>query len=156
MAHKIGNKKINLAMQLVHLKKLFPESTASIYRNCLTWKGEVKPTPLSETYAVQLRYTLAKSPQIKVLKPELIPPEGKCLPHTYHGKRLCLYYPGIGDWRLARRLAVFKNHSPLDFRVAPALRNLACYGKMVRRRITSIKETESERSSRQESLSLGI
>lgn len=86
-------------MQLVHLKKLFPESTASIYRNCLTWKGEVKPTPLSETYAVQLRYTLAKSPQIKVLKPELIPPEGKCLPHIYHGKRLCLYYPGIGDWR---------------------------------------------------------
>jgi len=59
----------------------------------------LRPTPLSETYIVQLRYTLAKSPQIKVLKPELIPPEGKCLPHTYHGKRLCLYYPGIGDWR---------------------------------------------------------
>ena len=34
-----------------------------------------------------------------MLKPELIAPEGKGLPHTYHGKRLCLYYPGIDDWR---------------------------------------------------------
>lgn len=99
MARKIRNKKINLALQVIHLKKLFPESIASIYRNCLTWKAEVRPTPLSETYVVQLRYTIAKRPQIKVLKPELIPPEGKCLPHIYRGKRLCLYFPRIGDWR---------------------------------------------------------
>jgi hypothetical protein len=34
-----------------------------------------------------------------VLKPKLVIPEGESLPHTYPGERLCLYYPGIGEWR---------------------------------------------------------
>jgi len=57
------------------------------------------PTPISQIYTLRLRYKLAKSPQVNVLKPEFIIPEGKRLPHTYPRNRLCLYYPGSGDWR---------------------------------------------------------
>ena len=98
MASKIGNKKINLALQALHLEKLFSESTTSIQRNCLIWQGDIMPTALSQTYTVRLSYKLARTPRVHVLKPELIAPEGKRLPHTYSGKRLCLYFPGTGDW----------------------------------------------------------
>jgi len=104
MATKIGNKKINLSIQLLHMKKLFPHSHVHIQRNCLVWQGDLMPTVLSQAYTVRLSYKLVKSPQVNVLKPELIMPEGKRLPHTYSGKRLCLYYPGIGDWRGIRFL----------------------------------------------------
>jgi hypothetical protein len=99
MASKLGNKKINLSVQLLHLKRLFPQSHIHIQHNFLVWEGQIMPTQLSQVYTVRLSYKLAKSPQVNVLKPELIVPEGKSLPHTYPGERLCLYYPGIGDWR---------------------------------------------------------
>ena len=57
------------------------------------------PTELCQSYTVKLKYKLGKAPQVNILKPELIEPEGRSLPHTYPGKRLCLYYPGIGVWR---------------------------------------------------------
>jgi len=99
MASKLGNKKINLSVQLLNLKRLFPQSHVHIQRNCLVWENKIMPSQLSQLYTVRLIYKLAKSPQVNVLKPELIVPEGKRLPHTYPGKRLCLYYPGIDDWR---------------------------------------------------------
>ena len=99
MARKIGNKLISLSIQVLNLKGLFPTSSISIQRNRLVWEVDLLPTPLSELYTVRLRYKLAKPPKIEVLKPELIVPQGKRLPHTYSGDRLCLYYPGSGDWR---------------------------------------------------------
>lgn len=99
MASKFRNKKINLSVQLLHLKRLFPQSHVHIQRNCLTWEHKIVPSRLSQSYTVRLTYKLAKSPRVNILEPELIAPEGKKLPHTYPGKRLCLYYPGIGDWR---------------------------------------------------------
>ena len=99
MADKIRIKKITLPVQAIHLKNLFPESSAYIVRNLLTWKSEITPSPMSQTYIARLRYKLEKKPEIHILQPELHVPEGKQLPHTYSGNRLCLYYPGIGDWR---------------------------------------------------------
>ena len=68
-------------------------------RNRLTWEADFTPSHLSKTYAVQLIYKLNKSPDIHVTKPKLVVPEGKRLPHTYRGERLCLYDPGVGEWR---------------------------------------------------------
>ena len=99
MARKIGNKSINLSLQELHLKRLFPSSSVCVQHNCLVWEGKLLPTPLSELYTVRLSYKLGKSPKINVLSPDLVVPEGKSLPHTYPGERLCLYYPGTGDWR---------------------------------------------------------
>jgi len=92
-------KRRNLAVQALSLKKMFPKSICSIIHNCLTWEADLTPSPLSKTYKVQVKYKLKKSPDILVLKPKLVVPEGKRLPHTYSGERLCLYYPRIGEWR---------------------------------------------------------
>ena len=99
MARKIGNKKINLTLQAIHLKNLFPGSSACVKRNCLIWEGCLKPTPISQTYTIRLTYKFDDSPEVNVLKPELLIPEEKRLPHTYPGNRLCLYYPGSKDWQ---------------------------------------------------------
>jgi hypothetical protein len=92
-------KKVILMVQAFNLKKVFPESRYLIRRNCLSWEGDLTPSTLSKTYAVQLIYKLNKSPDIQVTKPKLVAPEGRRLAHTYSGKRLCLYYPGVGEWR---------------------------------------------------------
>jgi len=63
------------------------------------WEVALTPSALSKTYTICVQYKLKKPPNIIVLKPKLIIPDGKKLPHTYPGKRLCLYYPGIGEWR---------------------------------------------------------
>ena len=99
MAGKLRPKPINLALQANHLKKMFPGANIRINRNCLIWQAQLTPTELSETYTVRLKYKLKDRPKVQVLKPELIVPEGRRLPHTYSGKQLCLYYPGSGDWR---------------------------------------------------------
>ena len=92
-------KNISLAIQSFNLRKAFPESMCHIKHNCFTWEADLTPSPLSEIYTVRMNYKLKKGPDIFVLKPKLMVPEGKRLPHTYSGKRLCLYYPGAGEWR---------------------------------------------------------
>lgn len=92
-------KNISLAIQSFNLKKAFPGSKSHIKRNCLTWEAELTPSPLSEIYTVRMNYKLKKGPDIFVINPKLIVPKDKRLPHTYPGKRLCLYYPGVGEWR---------------------------------------------------------
>ena len=99
MASKIGRKKINLAVQALNLRKEFPNSDVHIERSNLIWVAQMIPSPLSLKYTVRLTYRLGKDPQINVLKPELDILEGEKLPHTYPGNRLCLYYPGSGEWR---------------------------------------------------------
>ena len=86
-------------VQAINLKKVFPKSRYLIRRNCLAWEADLTPSALSKTYTVQLIYNLNKSPDIQVTKPKLIIPDGEILPHTYSDDRLCLYYPGIGEWR---------------------------------------------------------
>jgi hypothetical protein len=92
-------KKINLAVQALNLKKVFPESRYFIRYNCLTWEADLTPSALSNTYTVRMKYKLKKRPDVSVVKPTLIVPDGETLPHTYSGKRLCLYYPKANEWR---------------------------------------------------------
>jgi len=114
-------KKISLAVQTLNLKKMFPESKDQIRKNCLTWEADLTPSALSKTYTVQLIYKLNKSPNILVKKPNLIVPDGKRLPHTYSGDRLCLYYPGIGEWRgnllLARTIVPWISEWLLNYEI---------------------------------------
>ena len=88
-----------LPVQAFNLKKEFPDSICTVKHNRLIWEAELTPSSLSRTYTVKITYKPKKAPDIVVLKPELTLPEGSSLPHTYAGKRLCLYYPGIGEWR---------------------------------------------------------
>lgn len=99
MVNKIGTKKINLALQQLHLNRLFPSSSTRIQSNCLVWEADLRPTVLSQIYTVRLAYTLGRHPRINVLKPELTTLEDKYLPHTYRGNQLCLYYPSSTEWK---------------------------------------------------------
>ena len=92
-------KKINLVVQALNLKKVFPESRYFIRYNCLIWQADLTPSALSNTYTVRMKYKLKKRPDVSVVEPTLIVPDGETLPHTYTSERLCLYYPGIGEWR---------------------------------------------------------
>ncbi|MBW2634283.1 MAG: hypothetical protein JRE14_09225 [Deltaproteobacteria bacterium] len=84
---------------------MFPESQCFIRSNCLTWEVALTPSALSKTYTIRVKYKLKKPLDIIVIKPKLFVPDGKKLPHTYPGERLCLYYPGINEWRSDMLLA---------------------------------------------------
>ncbi len=92
-------KRINLVVQALNLKKVFPESRYFIRFNCLIWEADLTPSALSSTYTIRIKYKLKKRPDIYVIKPALIVSDEKSLPHTYPGKRLCLYYPKANEWR---------------------------------------------------------
>ncbi len=87
----------NLALQQLHLLRLFPDSDCRIQRSELRWEHDITPTDRSDTYRVRITYKLGKPPRVEVLSPKLQRRNGK-LPHVYPGERLCLYLPGIGEW----------------------------------------------------------
>lgn len=86
-----------MAVQQLHLQKLFPESSCRIRRSELAWEADLTPTQISDTYRIRLTYKLEKPPSVEVLSPELARRDGR-LPHVYPGDRLCLYLPRIGEW----------------------------------------------------------
>jgi hypothetical protein len=86
----------SLALQQLRLLKLFPDARSRIQRSELTFETEITPTPTSDTYRIRLTYKLGDKPRVVVLSPELGPIDGCPLPHTYDGKRLCLYWRG--EW----------------------------------------------------------
>ena len=86
----------SLALQQLSLRKVFPDARSRIQRSELTFETEITPTPTSDTYRIRLTYKLGDKPRVVVLSPELGPIDGCPLPHTYDGKRLCLYWSG--EW----------------------------------------------------------
>lgn len=89
---------INLGLQMIALKRAFPDSECTVKRNRLRWRGSLAPTPMSETYSVRLEYTLEKSPRVHVEYPALVERDGEELPHVYPDGALCLYYPRAGEF----------------------------------------------------------
>jgi len=79
-----------------------------VRRGILTWKFDIRPTPLSRTYAMLLKYRKQGSPEVYVLAPDLnILAEGRRLPHVYSNKpvKLCLHYPKREEWSPAHSIA---------------------------------------------------
>jgi hypothetical protein len=94
-----GNKKINLGNQVLGMKKYFPTFKCSFKRGVVIWIGTIKPTPISEMYKIKIRYSLGSSPEVSVIAPDLVEgPEGERIPHTYSGKKPCLYFPQKREW----------------------------------------------------------
>lgn len=91
-------KKHNLAVQKIHLGRLYPEASCRIQRSELRWQSALQPTPLSELYTVSLKYKLCESPQVIVVHPTLKRRLGKLPPHIYAAGQLCLYMPGAMEW----------------------------------------------------------
>jgi hypothetical protein len=91
-----------LALQGLRLLATYPQfETRASSRQRAVWRGTLQPTELSNVYTVEIAYTLAQRPDVRVLDPQLeVHPNRKRLPHVYPGNKLCLYtfgewYPGL-------------------------------------------------------------
>lgn len=103
-----GVRTLTPAVQELHLRSsgVFP-GEVRLYRSRLTWRGSIRPTPLSRTYDIRLGYQVGRSPEVFVESPNLRAlSDGRRLPHVYQQDpaRLCLYLPGTGEWRPELRL----------------------------------------------------
>jgi hypothetical protein len=74
----------------------------------LRWFCNIRPTPVSQNYFVQLDYTLSRDPRIWVVAPDLDVPDGRSLPHIFpRGGSLCVYdcREGHDEWHPGMPLA---------------------------------------------------
>jgi len=99
---RAGNKPLPLPVQLVLLKRAFPDARADIRASKLTWIGKLTPTPLSRTYTVRIEYAGRARPDVIVLDPQLEKRNGH-LPHVFPGDRLCLNM--TYEWDSGMRIA---------------------------------------------------
>jgi len=68
-------------------------------------EGLVRPAEVCREYKVRLVYDEGR-PVVTVLDPPLEKrPGSKRIEHTYDNERLCLYYPGRGEWTPNKILA---------------------------------------------------
>jgi len=55
---------------------------------------------MSNLYRIRVTYRLQKDPEVHVVQPALRDRSSKDrIPHVYPGNRLCLFLPGVGEWR---------------------------------------------------------
>ncbi len=101
----MGAKRSNISpiKQAGFINKIFPNGKFISKRDSgLSWVGDITPSANSLTYTVKVQYSLADGAKVYVINPNPLPlADGKThLPHVYsHNKqRLCLYYPGVGEW----------------------------------------------------------
>lgn len=102
-------KKLTVAKQAYGLRTLFPNSRCSTHRETLDWTGVISPTPLSDSYTINISYKKGWNPKTYVLNPKLAVVPGKKLPHVYNQEKqyLCLYYPrGGGEWNSSMSIAI--------------------------------------------------
>lgn len=73
------------------------------------WDTEIQPTPLSQVYKIKVSYRYGEIPKVYVTDPYSLDkyPGKKILPHVYSTseQRICLYYPGIGEWTKKKLIA---------------------------------------------------
>lgn len=107
---KTLNPAAQIAAEVGALRRLYPDGTfIKKTSNSFCWTTIIKPTPLSDTYSVRIDYKYASYPKIYITDPYPLDryPGKKVLPHVYSTKeqRICLYYPGIGEWTRNKLIA---------------------------------------------------
>lgn len=91
---------LGLGEQLAYMRLWWPQFRCSKRGPQLTATGRLQPTELSEEYEVEVRQHGGRSPEVRVLEPELQRGNGgEEIPHMYSQQRLCLFLPGAGEWK---------------------------------------------------------
>ena len=98
-----ANSPLSLLRQEISLRKLFPEAAIQRFRDeSLIWTCSLTPSPLSQTYRIQLEYHHKEGLKVFVLEPRplRLAKGKKVLPHVYStpAQQLCLYYPDGMEW----------------------------------------------------------
>ncbi len=86
---------LNAAVQDVHIRHRFPTFRYARERAEAVWRGTLRPSVISPTYRVIVRYRHGKSPKVTIEWPSLAPDA----PHVYRGGSLCLYWPREWNWK---------------------------------------------------------
>lgn len=105
---KIKRKRINIFVQAKKIKKCYPYSKVTKNSNKLTWKGTLKPTPISESYDIKLEYRVGYHPCVYVINKKLeLYPGKNALPHVYSTQKqwLCIYYRKASEWTSQQLIA---------------------------------------------------
>lgn len=102
--HRIGT--IPPREQSAWVKLLYPQFTCEVRGGLLICRGELKPTPMSETYKVRIEYLTKSPPKVWVESPKLRRRDDDSpIPHMYNQERPCLYLPSAGYWRSDKKIA---------------------------------------------------
>jgi hypothetical protein len=84
--------------QLAALDALPLTTSVTIRRGRLRWRGNLRPSPVSECYTVRIDDAPGRRPEVTVVSPRLeVPERHDVLPHVFVGNRLCLCYPHEWD-----------------------------------------------------------
>lgn len=90
--------------QAALLRVAFPDADSRVEANELRWRLSLRPTDMSMTYVVSIRYKRG-AVSVRVAHPPLQLREGQRPPHLYPDDRLCLYEPGKGQWDGSQAIA---------------------------------------------------
>lgn len=96
----IGRGRIGLGEQAAYLRLHCPDFETEVRNGRLRSIGLLQPMEISLQYRVEISQRGGKSPEVRVLSPELA--RGKNeedIPHMYDQKRLCLYLPSGEEWK---------------------------------------------------------
>lgn len=103
----IGRGRLGLGEQLAHLRLHFPNFDSDIHHGGLRSVGCIQPTLISRDYKVEFSQRGGKSPEVRVITPQL--QRGKSdenIPHMYGQERLCLYLPSGEEWKPSDPIAL--------------------------------------------------
>ncbi|GGB64329.1 hypothetical protein GCM10007424_00250 [Flavobacterium suaedae] len=100
LRYLIQNRNLNDQAASVMVK--FKEWKVSFGGYYIKAVGEIKPTPRSETYTVEVKFFTdeKKQPLIRVLSPKLVRNhKNEAIPHMYGQKYLCLFMPAFREFK---------------------------------------------------------
>lgn len=87
----------NVALEAFRLRR-FTRGRLTVKAGRIKWVGEIKPTPISDTYKVEVsKRQGSRRARVVVLDPPIASAEDEKLPHVFPGNELCLHYPGEWD-----------------------------------------------------------
>ena len=79
-----------------------------VRRSELLWEFDARPSPISRSYRLRIRFKSHGLPNVTVLSPNLNElAAGRYLPHVYSTKpaRLCLHFPRYDEWTRDKSIA---------------------------------------------------
>lgn len=102
-------RKKNLAQQMFSIRHRYSQNIVEyvMKNNVLHCIVRVCPTEQSRQYLITLKYKTGESPQVFLINQGIMKDKNDVLPHCYERKyyssnkervKLCLFYPGRGEW----------------------------------------------------------